>query len=553
MAPATAVSLAALGVGVLCARPRAGIVGLLQARSAGGAIARRLFPAALLVPLVAGWLRLKAQQAGWVGTESRVSVFALVNVTVFGFLVWDGSRRLDRSESQRRHAAAQVMAGQRLLQAIVDNSTAVIYAKDLAGHYLLVNRLYLEIFHLRQEAVLGKTDFDLFDAPAAEAFSSMDRRVAEAGHPLVEEESAPQDDGPHTYLSVKCPLRDADGRIVGVFGISTDITERRLAQARLESQLERLRLLDQITRAIGEHQDLQSVYQVAIRSLEDRLPVDSCCICRFDAADDALAVIGVGAKSQSLALSLAMGEAATIPIDRNGLSRCVQGELVYEPDLRCLPFPFRQRLSAGGLGALVVAPLRSESRVFGILVAARIAPDSFSSSDCEFLGQLSAHVALAARQAELHGALQRAYDDLRRAQQGMLQQERLRALGPMASGMAHDINNAITPVVLYTESLLERESGLTERGRAQLQTIARAVDDVAATVARTREFYRQRESQAELRPVSSKNRRIEEVAEFTRARWQDMPQRRGAVVSAAIKAKWTCRTCSAASRNCARR
>lgn len=530
MAWPTAVSLLALALGTACVRADSDIVTLLRADTAGGAIARRLLPAALLVPLAVGWLRLQAQRAGWVDTESGLSLFALVSVAVFGGLVWRSARRLDGTERAHRNASDQMRAGQRLLQAIVDNSGAVIYAKDLEGRYLLVNRLYMDIFHLREDEVLGKTDVDLFDAPAAAAFRAMDRRVVEAGHPLVEEETAPQGDGEHTYLSVKCPLRDANDQISGVFGISTDISERRVAQARLEAQLERLRLLDQITRAIGEHQDLQSIYQVAIRSLEERLPVDFSCICRYEPTDNTLTVIRVGAKSHPLAMALAMGEDAAIAIDTNGLSRCVQGELVYEPDVRQLPFPFPQRLAGGGLGALVVAPLRSESRVFGILVAARIQPDSFSSSDCEFLRQLSAHVALAARQAELHGALQRAYDDLRQTQQGMLQQERLRALGQMASGITHDINNAISPVTLYTESLLERESGLTERGRSQLQTIARAIDDVAATVARMREFYRQREPQATMRPVQL-NDLVQHVIELTRARWQDMPQQRGAVVT----------------------
>jgi PAS domain S-box-containing protein len=533
MSPVTALSLLILCVGVLCARPEGGVIGPLQADTPGAAMARGLIPAAFVVPLVVGWLRLQAQHAGWVDTGSGLALFALVNTLIFATLAWLGARRIDLADAARRQAVAQALAGQRMLQTVIDNSGAVIYAKDVDGRYLLVNRLYTELFHLRPEDVIGKTDRDLFDVAAAQAFQAMDRRALVAGHALVEEETAPLDDGPHTYLSVKCPLHDTEDRVIGVIGVSTDITDRRRAQLRLEAQLERLRLLDQITRSIGEHQDLQSVYQVAIRSLEDRLPLDFCCICRYDAVDDALQVIRVGAKSEALALSLSLDENATIPIDRNGLSRCVRGELVYEPDIRSLPFAFPQRLSQGQLGSLVVAPLRSESRVFGVLVAARLPVDAFSSSDCEFLGQLSAHVALAARQAELYRALQRAYDDLRLTQQSLLQQERLRALGQLASGIAHDINNAISPVVLYTESLLEREGGLTERGRSQLQTIARAVDDVAATVARMREFYRRNDADAPLHPVRV-NDLLHEVLELTRVRWQDMPQQRGVVIHAAV-------------------
>ena len=154
---------------------------------------------------------------------------------------------------------------------------------------------------------------------------------------------------------------------------------------------------------------------------------------------------------------------------------------------------------------------------------------SFSSGECEFLRQASEHVALAAHQAQLYGALQTAYEDLRQTQQAVMQQERLRALGQMASGIAHDINNAISPVALYTDSLLEKETSLSEQGRGQLETIQRAIHDVAATVARMREFYRQREPQLALTSVRL-NELVRQVVDLTRARWSDMPQQRGIVI-----------------------
>ena len=157
-----------------------------------------------------------------------------------------------------------------------------------------------------------------------------------------------------------------------------------------------------------------------------------------------------------------------------------------------------QRFAAAGLHALVAAPLLVESQVFGVLLAARSEAESFSSGDCEFLRQLSEHVALAAHQAQLYSKLQQAYQDLRESQDTILQQERLRALGQMASGIAHDINNAISPVTLYTDALLEKETQMSAQGRDYLRIIRRAVDDVGQTVARMREFYRQRERSSDL-------------------------------------------------------
>jgi signal transduction histidine kinase len=194
-----------------------------------------------------------------------------------------------------------------------------------------------------------------------------------------------------------------------------------------------------------------------------------------------------------------------------------------------VPFPFPQRFARCGLRSIVLAPLLLETRVFGVLLVARRAAQAFASPDCEFLRHLSEHVALATNQAQLYAALQRAYDDLRQTQHTVMQQERLRALGEMASGIAHDINNALSPVMIYTDTLLDREPNLSEQAREYLKIIRQAIEDVAATVARMREFYRPREPQLQLAPVSL-NRMVEQVAALTEVRWRDLPQRRGIAI-----------------------
>jgi signal transduction histidine kinase/ActR/RegA family two-component response regulator/uncharacterized membrane protein affecting hemolysin expression len=304
------------------------------------------------------------------------------------------------------------------------------------------------------------------------------------------------------------------------------LTQIQQSEIRSRAQMQRLSLLQHITGAIGDRQDLPSIFQVVLRSVETNLPVDFGCVCLYDSATSTLTVSTVGAASRDLAVSLALLENSTIPIDENGLSSCIRGRLVYEADTRKLPFPFPQRFAQAGVYSLVIAPLHVEASVFGVFVAARRAPDSFSSGDCEFLMQLSGHVALASHQARLHGALRQAYDDLRQSQHTVMQQERLRALGQMASGIAHDINNAISPISLYTDSLLEREPNLTEKGRAALIVIQRAIDGVADTVARMREFYRQREPEMTLALVDL-NLVAKQVVELTRAKWFDLPQQRG--------------------------
>ena len=325
------------------------------------------------------------------------------------------------------------------------------------------------------------------------------------------------------------PLMNDQGEIVEWFGAASDVTNRRLTEEKLQAQLTRLSLLDAITRAIAERQDVQSIFQVVIRTLEQQLPVDFAAICLHDRAAKRLTVTRVGAKNAMLARALGLPEHAHVAVEGSGLDRCMRGELVYEPDISQTRSPLAAQLLQGGLEAVVISPLSFDGRVFGVLVAARASANSFSSGDCEFLRQLSEHLSLATHQAQLHSSLQTAYEDLRQSQQSVMQQERLRALGQLASGIAHDINNALSPAALYTQALLEREVSLSQEARDRLVIVNRAIDDVGATVARMRTFYRPRDVELTLSPIDL-NQLLQQVAELTRARWRDMAQQHGTVI-----------------------
>jgi PAS domain S-box-containing protein len=418
------------------------------------------------------------------------------------------------------------------LAAIVESSEDAIFSKTLEGVITSWNPGAERVFGYSAAQAIGKPMQTFIPTELTGQESDILARIARGESVHHFETERLRRDGTKIEVSLTVsPIRDSNGRIDGASGIARDVTQRKEAEIKIRAQLTRLDLLSRTTRAIAERQDLASILQVVLRSLEDNLPIDFGCVCLYEPNAPRLSVANVGIKSQDLAQELAMEEHAHIDIDQNGLSRCVHGELVYEPDISQINFPFPVRLARGGLGSLVCAPLLVESQVFGVLVAARRKTGSFTSSDCEFLRQLSEHVALAANQAQLYTALQQAYDDLRKTQQAVAQQERLRALGQMASGIAHDINNAISPVAIYSEFLLENEPNLSARAREYLQTISSAIQDVASTVVRMREFYRQREPQLSLAPVQL-NELVEQVLNLTRARWSDIPQQRGIVVLA---------------------
>jgi len=309
--------------------------------------------------------------------------------------------------------------------------------------------------------------------------------------------------------------------------LESEISVRRQAEKDTQAQLERLSLLQQITRTVSERQDLDGIFQVVVRSLEDRLPVDFACLLQHDHTEQALTVARIGAKNQTLARRFE-GDAARLSLADADLQRSANGEFVSIPLVAANAGPFTRELAEAGLRSLILAPLQVEGEVFAVLAVARKEADAFDGVEREFLRQLSEHVALAGHQARLYTALQQAYEKLQQTQQAIMQQERLRAVGQMASGIAHDINNALSPVMLYTHSLLETET-LSTRARDFLETMQRAVEDVTHTIARLRDFYRQREPQLTLLPMDL-NTLARQVIDLTRARWSDMSLQRGVVI-----------------------
>ena len=299
----------------------------------------------------------------------------------------------------------------------------------------------------------------------------------------------------------------------------------------LQRQLNHISLLNQITYAVAEHRDFAGILSVVLQQLEDRMPLDYSAAYRLDETAGLWTVIGRGLKSQPLAEQLQAPD--TMPVADTMFSRCLNREIVYVPDQRAfLPVAGQsilQNYVRAGLLSVVGAPLIVDGKVFGMLVLRRRARDGFSEAERDFIKGLSAHVSQAIYQAQLYQNLQKAYDELRQTQQTAMQQERLKALGQMASGIAHDINNALSPISGYAELIRMDEPDLSEDSKQFLQYIKTASKDIAHIVARLREFYRPRAARESLLALNL-NQVVKQVVDMTRPSWRDVPQGRGIMI-----------------------
>ena len=320
------------------------------------------------------------------------------------------------------------------------------------------------------------------------------------------------------------PERLGDGTVTW-YGFFQDITKVKLNQFAVERQLKRTALLNEIARTTIDRVDLVSVFQVALGQLEEQLPLDFSLAALYEATNTSLTFTTCGLKSCNLNAQLGFSPDQIIPIKELGLQSWLGGEEpLYYPDLTQFDQVFARKLTEVGVYSIITLPLLiPKAKPLGWLIVGREQIDAFTPRVQDFLSQVSEQVALTIQHIRLHEQLQTAYDALRQTQQALLKEERLSALGQMASGIAHDINNALVPIVGFTEIMLRRETNLSKKARRDLQRIKTAGQDISHIVTGIKNFYRPREVQETLFPVDL-NQIVEEVRDLTRLQWQDIPR-----------------------------
>lgn len=138
-----------------------------------------------------------------------------------------------------KEAKEELGASQRRFEAVLDNSTALIFVKDLDGRYTLVNHSFSAVIGRATKDIVGKTDADLFPAALAQSIRASDRRVLELQGVAESEEVFQLSEGPHTFLTARFPLRDEKQGMYAIAGISTDITDRKRAEKEAREALVR--------------------------------------------------------------------------------------------------------------------------------------------------------------------------------------------------------------------------------------------------------------------------------------------------------------------------
>lgn len=182
--------------------------------------------------------------------------------------------RLQIELGERNRIDKALIQSETLLRAICETIPDPIFVKDLESRMLLANPAVLRTVGKSAEEVLGKRNDEFFpDAESARMVLENDRRVIKAGVATVVEEIFPTADGVRVFLSTKMPYRDANGHIIGLIGVTRDITERKLAEKALKKSHDELEeRVQERTAELRAANAAISKSEAILRTLSDNLP-----------------------------------------------------------------------------------------------------------------------------------------------------------------------------------------------------------------------------------------------------------------------------------------
>ncbi len=184
-----------------------------------------------------------------------------------------------------------------------------------------------------------------------------------------------------------------------------------------------------------------------------------------------------------------------------------------------------QILYQKGFKSIIVIPLKFKDKLFGSFML--LTEEKLSKRDLFLLEHLCQVVSFITNHIYLFERYNTLSKEIEKMQKTTSHQERLRILGEMASGIAHDLNNVVTPLIGFSQLLLERESHLSNRGKQYLHHIIKAGEEIKNIVSRLRQFYRKKDELDEEFTFIDINKIILEAVEFTKPKWKDISQEKG--------------------------
>ncbi|MBI3973953.1 MAG: GAF domain-containing protein [Chloroflexi bacterium] len=271
----------------------------------------------------------------------------------------------------------------------------------------------------------------------------------------------------------------------------------------ISRQAEQLRLLNGLARAVGSTLKMRSLCTLIVQQVAELMGAARCAVLQYDPVADRFTYAALWHNGNDETPP----PHTTITTADHGSSaaRCTRAPFLVNDTRNLASDPLQRRADEGILSQGIV-PIIAGDDVWGTINVGFDEMGQVTPDRIEFLTAITSHLAIAIFNAQLYSDLRAAHQALQEMQEQVVQQERLRALGTMASRIAHDLNNALAPIVGFSELLLHVPGALEDREKARtyLELIHTGAHDAASVVHRLRGFYRYRDSQEAISSVAGR-------------------------------------------------
>ncbi|MFA0784998.1 GAF domain-containing protein [Fervidibacter sacchari] len=421
----------------------------------------------------------------------------------------------------RKEAEEQIRRSERKFRSLFENAVVGIYRSTPDGRFLMANETLARINGYSSVEELMALDIPTQIYLNPEDRERFKRLMVEQGFVADYRYPIKRKDGSIGWVTKWArAVKDDSGKVLYYEGFVLDITEKVQTEQRLKA-------LQATARSLVMRLDIESVIQVAVSEISHLYPNSAILVFRYQEDEDAFVLESANEEASDLlrVLRLSIGSA----LKRRGFplieDRLWLGESILVNDIAQSVGSLAKELTELGYRSIFLRGIGDSSQLWGMIAICRRG-ETFSQQDTEFLNSFCDYLSIAVRNASLFQQVQQAYEELRGIQERMIEQERLRALGQIASGIAHDINNALVPIQGFAEILLEHNDPVV---RDAAEVIFKSANDIAATVQRMREFYRVRSSEDVLEPVDL-NAICKDALMMTKPKWFNMPRERGIVI-----------------------
>ncbi|MCS7263956.1 MAG: GAF domain-containing protein [Armatimonadetes bacterium] len=426
----------------------------------------------------------------------------------------------------KKLAEEKLRRSEKEFRSIFENAVVGIYRSTPEGRFLMANETLARINGYESVEELMALDIPSQIYLNPEDREKFKRLMAE--HGFVANYRYPikrKDESIGWVAKWARAVKDSNGNILYYEGFVLDITE----QVQIE---QRLYALQDAARSLVMKLDIDSIVQIAINTISQLYSNSAVLIFRYREESDAfyLESGNENAKELMQVLRLEFGSS----FKRRGFpileDKIWSGDNILINDLNSSIGSSVRKLVQIGYRAIFARGIGDSSQLWGLIAICRKG-SSFSEPDTIFLNSFCDYLSIAIRNANLFQQVQQSYEEMRAIQERMIEQERLRALGQIASGIAHDINNALVPVQGFAEILLEHNDPMV---RDAAEMIFKSANDITAIIQRMREFYRTRSDDEVLEPVNL-NELCKDALKMTKPKWFNMPMERGIVIEAKLE------------------